>query len=375
MRERLRQGLLYVGMVLTIITTLTISMTYLFLIHGLNPAVKFAALGCLLLSLALGEHSRREMVAMAVILVICLAVALVSDDNGFLIHVVLLLACLREEPRDTAGFMLVWNTIQIAVVPLLVFAGVLQDDTFVHVGTLETAHALGYAYYSTPAYIVFFLCIIYYYYRGEETRLQFYVPVVIALNYFLYWLTSTRLTFVMSILWCAWIVATRMLRLMQYERITMTLATVMFPLMMIVSVVLPFFSDTALMTRIDQALNWRFRFSRLGFERYAVTLFGNFIVTNDGKLDPGQYFYIDCGYVNLLLKYGILVTILVLVAYTLIARHAARTQNAALFLWCVVACVFSLINDSLLNLIQNPLLIIGAAVVYQAYVPTRNNHA
>ena len=71
-----------------------------------------------------------------------------------------------------------------------------------------------------------------------------------------------------------------------------------------------------------------------------------------------SYFYIDSGYVYALLVYGIIVFLLLIIAHSFIFRYAVVKEDSMLWIWCTEICIFSLLNNSLINLNMNPLLLL-----------------
>lgn len=369
MRVQRNSVFLYIGLLLVASSNVIIGLTYLFRITGLNPLTKFAAILCLMLAYMLGTYTKRELIGGWILLAICLAVTAVTDDNGFFINVLLIIVVYKEDPQTILRTIFLYDVIQIFMVMILTLCGVLQNEAIPHSNSSKIGHTMGFAYYSTPAYLIFFLTIIFYCIQKYNKCAGMYALVALVISYISYRITTVKLTFLLTILWIIMVLTCRGQYFRCHKKTITIIATVMYPAAMVASVVLPFiYTKSNILIHLDTALNGRLKFSRMGFERYSVKLFGNFIVTDSGTIDANginHYFYIDSGYVTLLLGYGAIVTLLILTAYIAIARHAVRTNNTQLFLWCVIVCVFSLVNNGLINMIVNPLLIYGVADIYR----------
>lgn len=357
----------YLGLLFMSLSAILVGSTYLFLIKGLNPAMKAMAIGCFLLSMLQKERTRRNLLQTAAVVAVAFLVALVADNTMFIVYILALAAGIKEDSERIIRFFFVINSLQVVAVLLLCLFGVLENEEFVHSGIEILAYSLGFTYYTALAYIVLFLSVMYFYIKKNKNQILMYSICVLVCNYLVYKVTTTRLTMVLAVAWIVLVWVYKKLHLMKFRRMNLWIATVMFPGMMALSVLLPFiYTKSSFLTRLNAALNARLYFSREGFARYSVRLFGNHIITNSGGLDEqwrNTYFYIDSGYVYLLLGYGLIIAVLTITAYTALSRYAVKTQQVNLFLWCMIICIFSFVNNPILDLGINPLLFVGAAEI------------
>lgn len=349
------------GLLLVAISSSLVGQTYLFLIPHLNPALKYGSILFFLTSLFYKKWRKSALIKSMVITVIVLMVAVITDANILFIYI---LAIISSKPDDFDKIcrFLFWINLLLFFTTLALYGiGILQDEIFVHY-ELE-AHTLGYTYYSFPAYSILFITILgYYLYSGTKyglKRVVFFIISAIA-NYWIYKLTTTRLPFYVYLGMLFLIIAFDYLKAIEHTKINRLIGTVMYPLTFFISIGLPFiYSNNNILVKLDALLNGRFYFSKMGFDRYEINLFGNMIITDAGGFDENwqnTYFYIDSGYVYLLLGYGVIICIVVLFAYMTCSRYAAAHKNVKFFIWCILVCVFAFVNNPLTDIILNPLL-------------------
>lgn len=141
------------------------------------------------------------------------------------------------------------------------------------------------------------------------------------------------------------------------------IATFMYPLAA-VSVILASlkYKSSAIIFAFNEMINSRLKFNLQGFEQYGVNLIGQRIKSNQEYIDQNfvnHYFYIDCGYVYMLIGYGLILFAIIMFLYTYLSHYAMKTNNIKLISWCFAICVFSIINNIMFNTALNPLLILG----------------
>ncbi len=104
-------------------------------------------------------------------------------------------------------------------------------------------------------------------------------------------------------------------------------------LMIVLSAV--YTGSSPFMSALNELINGRLAFANEGFERYSVTLFGQqvrLIGAGGSTVISPDYFFLDCSYIYCLLKYGIIVTLLLVIAYVFIG---IRYKHNGIILWII----------------------------------------
>lgn len=87
----------------------------------------------------------------------------------------------------------------------------------------------------------------------------------------------------------------------------------------------------------NELVNGRLGLSRLGIEQYGISIWGtklNFV----GAMSGSSYFYIDSFFIQTLLSYGVIVTIFILVLFTMVMKRCIDNNDYYLvFIMCLMA--------------------------------------
>lgn len=93
--------------------------------------------------------------------------------------------------------------------------------------------------------------------------------------------------------------------------------------------------SSPLLFRLDKIINGRLSLGREGFDQYPVTFFGQSVDLRGAGGYTAQrddYFFLDCSYMYCLLKFGIIMTLLIIAAYVIIGM---RYKHSGLILWFI----------------------------------------
>lgn len=367
--------LYYIAVFLTAISSTIIGSTYLFLIPHFNPIVKYGALVCFFLYFLMIRWKKPDFIGAVVFIIITFLCALLIDNTMIILYFLMIVLSGSQDFNKVCKSLFIINISLVFLVVMLYLVGILDDNVVIEGDRI--AHSMGFAYYSTLAYYYFSLFISGYYLisgKRKEAKKLLWLLTGCLLNVVIFKITTVRLAFICVCLFVVLAIFIDLLNILKYFKVNLFIATVMYPFMFFLSILLPFiYTKNNILIKFDALLNGRLKFSHMAFERYNVTLLGQLIVTDPGGLDENglnTYFYIDSGYISLLLQNGLILCLIVLIMYTLISRYAVKTNNKALFIWCIMICVFSFVNNIIINAVMNPLLIMFPIILmkYKKYL-------
>ena len=118
-------------------------------------------------------------------------------------------------------------------------------------------------------------------------------------------------------------------------------------------------ADQPIMAKLNVLLSARLEIGHMGFEKYNVTLLAQKIkMTGFGgsTTAPDTYFYLDCSYVNMLLRYGLLVTVAVLVMFFVLAYRSIKARTYWMLFCIALLSVQCMIEHHMLALAYDPIL-------------------
>ena len=147
------------------------------------------------------------------------------------------------------------------------------------------------------------------------------------------------------------------------------IAVVIFPLCMAFSLgmALSYNENITWMKALDDATKGRIRFPKAAIERYGMKLLGQNIsftgMSVDGVYNTAEYNYVDNVYISLLLRYGVLFTVVGLMLLT-VTMYYLYQKKMRMWLWMLsLWALHGLLEDKMHMVYYNSLLLmIGQAV-------------
>lgn len=121
------------------------------------------------------------------------------------------------------------------------------------------------------------------------------------------------------------------------------------------------------MVRLDTWLSTRLSLGRQGFDQYNVKLFGQYVQQYGaaGVVDPTRtYFYLDVSYVNMLLRLGLFVFLLVLGVFVWANLRAFKKKEYVIIFLLFVVAVHCCVEHHLVDLSYDPFLMLLFADIF-----------
>lgn len=127
---------------------------------------------------------------------------------------------------------------------------------------------------------------------------------------------------------------------------------------------------------LNEASSGRLLLSHQAIEKYGISLFGQHVIEHGWGSsagfsmylkNPSSYFYIDSSYIRLLVIYGVVATLLILLAMTVISWRSMAMRSFALSSVMVIIAMSAVIEQHLIDFGYNPFLIALFANVYGNY--------
>lgn len=365
MKNKLKTSVLlyYIGLFFTVFSANVTNSSYLFKDTGLNSIARYASLLFLLGSILVRRQWKiKSFVTVCCITFISVAVIVVSNDKPLILYILLVVAIGNLSPYEVIKKIAVLNLVFLVMIVGLSLTGFIPNDTYIHY--TDVAYCLGYYYYNTCSYVVFFLTVVGYFLINGKLRRTYealYIIGSIIVNFVVYKVCTVRLTFYCYLIFLVMSILYKNTKLFKNNAFYRIVATLMFPVASFLTIILSVnYKKIPIIAVLDNLLSARFNFNYMAFQRYSVSILGNFIQTHGEEWNENWqnlYFYIDSGYIDTLLGNGVIVFFLAIISYTLIARLAVRENNYKLFVWCFIICVFSVVNNVFLSTTMNPLLL------------------
>ena len=308
----------------------------------------------------------------SVILAVVFTVAVVTDYSKLIMIIALILSAQDIDFERIVKFLF-WNLLFWSVfVYFLYMVGYLPDFTFIHYmdsGKQSFAHSYGFLYYTTIGYISMALTLMYLYMRKNTSLIENIILIII--NYGLFRLHTTRLSWQMTVIF---IVINFIISKTEFpdlnKKVYGVVASVLPATLFLFTIK---FVDLYAEGKVDLAkyglrtIISRLDYSVHAFDLYGVKLFGSHVVQygNTAKYygNASSGFFIDSGYVYVLIAYGVIFSVILALIYTFLFRYIWKLQDKKLYLWLGMMLAASMINNFLLGLIYNPILFLIPRII------------
>lgn len=254
------------------------------------------------------------------------------------------------------GFMLgTWGLSVLGLIPeIMIYRGDRQRFSIGFVYPLETMT------------FFLFLVICYIYVKNKDFGLKDFTLVnVIAL--LLYVATDARTSYYLVI---AVSIVALLFSKTSFENILKKISWKLYCLIPIACAGLSIFGglfydpQSGIWQKLDSLVSGRLKLTNNAFHTYGFTLFGQKIEwvgfggITDASLVASTYNFVDCAYAKMLLDYGIVFSIIVILGYVCIYRHAVKKDDYLLVVVVSVVLVVSIMEPRLISIEMNPFLLL-----------------
>jgi len=208
----------------------------------------------------------------------------------------------------------------------------------------RVAHSLGFPHYAFPARQLLFAWCAYLYAKTKKESWPMLI-LQLGLIYLIYYFTTQRLTVIVFVaVWIMYIVFVKY-ELINISSLFIKLCSLIgFAVAGAGSLIITYLYDPAVMwmEKLDTLLNGRLNVGNLAFDRYKIALFGpNPIIAPE---NAEGYFYMDCGYLEVIINYGLIIFIITTVLYTIIHLYSCCKKDNMLFVWLTAIMVYTVVD-------------------------------
>jgi len=195
--------------------------------------------------------------------------------------------------------------------------------------------------------------------KKEKIVLITSIPIQILI----YKVSTTRLVLGIYCVFMVAVLLSRLLNTNKKHKVLIFFSAIMFPCAAIITFLISiYYTKNSFFMTLNKLLNNRLEFNARAFRMYNISIGGQKIITSNGGFDAdyvNHYFYVDSGYVYTLISYGIIFFIILIFLYSFLFQKAVRDNEFKLAIWCLVICIFSVINNIMLKISINPLPILA----------------
>lgn len=260
--------------------------------------------------------------------------------------------CARRIPfPKIANFTLRLSFVVVAVILFSGYLGII-DDVVVHKSG-RVREYLGFRYALYPPGILLNMTALYVYIRKDKLT----VPAAIfwgALNWYIYYMTDSRISFLLAeLLLVAGLLMRWLPKWVEKAQALWAVLASSFAVSAVVSVLFTVIYDSRVpwMRRLNSSLEGRLNLGKRSLLQYGINLFGQKIqwVGNgldiEGNIVEETYSYVDCLYVKILQRYGIVFTLVLLVLLTWAMFRLWKRKEYHILLISATVAVHCVLDD------------------------------
>lgn len=234
----------------------------------------------------------------------------------------------------------------------VVFSEIGLAENFLFNETVDRPRfGLGFSWATNAPTLLFFFILQYIFLRKAKMKIWEYV-IFEAVNVYMFLRTDTNLPFIMMTLILIFFAVQGVFknhwRVLKHLKVLYYLAPLLIcgaTVFLYLVIDLDSHTWVSVWNKINDALNNRLIYGRMGFLNYGIKLFGQQIewVGNTITADStaGTYNYVDCSYMRILLDNGIAYMLAVVALYTRMIVRAVKKSD----LWLVFIAIFVLIHS------------------------------
>ena len=281
-----------------------------------------------------------------------LAFPVTIHNNGTLFIMILFIYCARSiDFRKIAKFSLLESILLLFLVIFSSKIGIITNYISTEGGRIR--EYLGFRYALFSPMILFNITALELYLHKDKFSPFRYI-ILFILNYYVYIKTDSRLSFYLSILLILFIaILTRFPNFFKKRNVLCKIMVFSFILCSIFGLVTTINYDYSnpYMSKLNEILGRRLYLGHISLDMYPINLLGHDTKYIGNGLDmygnktSGTYFYVDCLYLNLLEKYGLIFTVILLLLLTYSLSNTLKEKDYFLLVILTFFALHGIIDD------------------------------
>lgn len=307
----------------------------------------------MLLSIIL--YSRRKITLKVLLLLILISgiTLLIRNNISYTIYFIFLLFVIGAKFSDPEKMMktITWvSSIMLIGLALLSIVGIIPN-----IEESPGRYSLGLKS-RTIGWHYFNICCCYFYINRNHLRNRMFIVSTI-INLIIYSFTRTRLSAILVFVFLAFVYISWKKRIVGIN-ILKSISKFIFPFLMIVTFF--FTTNYSLFPQITELFVGRTKFGMRVLSNEGITLFPRNIIYQSIQTSEGYYtYYVDSGYLDLLIRFGIIVTVILITLYSYMLWQSLNKNNWVLASWIFCISIFNVVNCSFLNIfLESSLLLV-----------------
>lgn len=357
--------LLYITLAIYIITNIITATTIYYIPIKMEIFVKVIRYICYIIFILNILKNYKNISKQELLCLILSIIILIFTKNRNILIITLIMMSVKKLSlkKILKVALIVYLSIYLLVI-LLSVVKIIPDWTYLRYGI--TRHSLGFIY-PTDCYSIFFLITLLYLYNKEEKISIISIVLIFIINNILIYLTNGRMSYILIniTLLVSTIFKTNLIKYINRDKLQKTTKIIAYILPSIFLIltnvlVILYVNQNSIIEKVDEILSDRIELTAKAYSQYDITLFGQktkwYGYGGYGYLELDKdykYNYVDNSYARSILDYGIIFTIIVIVAYTLLLVNLSKKEDYILYSIICIVLIWAFIEPCLLNLGRN----------------------
>ena len=257
-------------------------------------------------------------------------------------------------------YALLAMVITFAIVVLARILGITKEYIYKHIkyGRTLNRYSFGFVYTCVGTIYYLFISLLYIYVRKERFGIKDTI-IIVSINAILYLLTFTLNNFVFIILAVILVYFVKFNKLLALDKIFayFSIGSAALGSAIISILTAMYASGSIIAIRINSLTSGRLKLTLDAIKKYGISIIGNNIkFIGGGAVGTKEYNYVDSMYMQLLIKHGVLVFVVVVVVLTFLSYKAYKNNNKWLLLCYFIINYHATFDDRLISITLNPFL-------------------
>lgn len=325
-------------------------------------------------------------------LIFCLATyAILGYINGNFMSTVAFIPLFVYSARNVefskiGKFTIIVSLISIGIVIISSYLGIISNYV-VYSSSGRVREFLGFRYALYPATFVFNITCLWLYLKREKIK-WLELLFMLLLNYYVFDKTESRLSFYLAVILIGLFAINKMKPgIIINRKIIYTVLTMSFVICLCISIYLVFeyAKGSSWVYSVNDFFGNRIGYAYQSILRNGISIWGKKIEWNGYGLDAyGRvneavamaYTYVDCMYINILQRYGVVITVIYLLVFTMVMIKERKKNNYYIILILSFYAAHCLIDDLAWYLYYNTFwFYIGTSLMSSFKIPkTQKSH-
>lgn len=328
--------------------------------------IKYISLSLFVLQIFLFSHHIKIKTLVGFVSFFCVVILAAVKSGTFLSSSTIVVMCLiflcgKDLDFRSICKCIMWNEM-IWMIIIIVSAKIGIITEYISIYEHRERNCLGATY---PGFLpisfinIMFCCFYVYLYNKESIKKHWYIIIaLIVVNTYFYNASDVRQTFYITIVAIILLLLINLfgdvvLKLKLVQAILM----VLFPLLCCVTYIMSykFRWDDPIMWLINNVFSGRLQYNNVALKKYGLHLLGSKVTYNTGTVinNYSDYFFIDSGYVETGIRYGIILLVVLICIYMMILKKAIDNREYVLIIWIALLAVYNMFNNMMFSVTTN----------------------